>query len=339
MELVESAAVRHVMLERRRFDPNLLPPEAQPYKQWIWDAGALCDDVPPEVVAAVITAESQWDPLANKGEAGAAYGMGQFMPETWSEFGQDGDGDGVKDVFNGADAIMATGTYLCHLATLIRGYLANNQIPGLVGEGNVRNLMLVGYNQGPNIYLPPHTWVKDGKTIPINYDSEGIPDSEDGNGTSGREYLEMILPNIEKYLSATASTTHRAEILRRAKRWADLGLGYSWTTYFDGYRMDCSGFVSMAWGLPPDGLTTDTLHQVAHPIEKDELLPGDILLNDAPGIYGHTLIFAGWVDDTRTHYYTYEESGDRGAHYGTVPYPYWPGKGTYKEYRLNSLRD
>ncbi|GAA4952171.1 hypothetical protein GCM10023205_11650 [Yinghuangia aomiensis] len=136
---------------------------------------------------------------------------------------------------------------------------------------------------------------------------------------------------------ARDTDTQRAEILRRAKRWSDLGLGYSMSRTFEGYRTDCSGMVSMAWGLPAPGLTTDTLHQVAHPIGKDALLPGDVLVNTAPGAAGHTLIFAGWADDAHTRYYAYEESGGKGAHFGTVPYPYWSGHGLFRPFRLDAL--
>ncbi|MGC0415157.1 hypothetical protein [Embleya sp. AB8] len=126
------------------------------------------------------------------------------------------------------------------------------------------------------------------------------------------------------------------EIVARAKGWADLGLGYSMGGLHDGYRTDCSGLVSMAWGLPPPGLTTVTLPEVSHPIDRDELRPGDILLNTAPGAAGHTLIFAGWADAAHTSYHAYEESASKGAHYGTVPYPYWSGHGTFRPYRLGS---
>lgn len=139
--------------------------------------------------------------------------------------------------------------------------------------------------------------------------------------------------------SSLSSDAKRSEILRRAKRWADLGLDYSMARTFEGHRMDCSGLVSMAWGLPAPGLTTDTLPQVSHRIDKEDLLPGDILVNTAPGAAGHTLIFAGWADDAHTRYFAYEESGGKGAHFGTVPYPYWPGHGTFRPYRLDTLGD
>lgn len=136
-----------------------------------------------------------------------------------------------------------------------------------------------------------------------------------------------------------SADARRAEILRKAKRWADLGLGYSMSGTFESYRTDCSGLVSMAWGLPAPGLTTDTMDQVAHRIGKEDLLPGDVLVNTAPGAAGHTLIFAGWTDASHTRYFAYEESGGKGAHFGTVPYPYWPGHGTFRPYRLDTLAD
>ncbi|MCF2526683.1 hypothetical protein [Yinghuangia soli] len=139
--------------------------------------------------------------------------------------------------------------------------------------------------------------------------------------------------------AAMSGDARRADIIRRAKRWADLGLGYSMSGTFEGYRTDCSGLVSMAWGLPAPGLTTDTMDQVAHRIGKEDLLPGDVLVNTAPGAAGHTLIFAGWTDATHTRYFAYEESGGKGAHFGTVPYPYWPGHGTFHPYRLDALGD
>lgn len=152
-----------------------------------------------------------------------------------------------------------------------------------------------------------------------------------GSGGSGGVPGSGALPPV--------GDVRREDILQRAKRWADLGLDYSMSRTFEGYRMDCSGLVSMAWGLPAPGLTTDTMEQVAHRIDKDELLPGDVLVNTAPGAAGHTLIFAGWADETHTRYFAYEESGGKGAHFGTVPYPYWPGHGTFRPYRLDSLRD
>lgn len=42
-----------------------------------------------------------------------AVGPMQFLPETWDRWGQDGNGDGVRDPQNLYDAALATATYLC----------------------------------------------------------------------------------------------------------------------------------------------------------------------------------------------------------------------------------
>ncbi|MBK6764678.1 MAG: hypothetical protein IPG68_16055 [Micrococcales bacterium] len=84
----------------------------------------------------------------------------------------------------------------------------------------------------------------------------------------------------------------------------------------------------MAWGLD-SSLTTVTLPSVSYAIAKDALEPGDILNNPLPGTSGHVVLFAGWANAERTEYYAYEESPSGGAHLSQIPYPYWPGYGTF----------
>ncbi len=133
------------------------------------------------------------------------------------------------------------------------------------------------------------------------------------------------------------------EILNRAKVWVQAGVPYSLTARYQGYRTDCSGFVSYAWGLPAPGLTTDTLNYVAVEIPKDRLEPGDILNNKGKGLDGHTLIFAGWADAGRTRYNAYEMSaaarfGGKAHYVPNVPYPFWDNQGgIYVPMRLKRL--
>ncbi len=130
--------------------------------------------------------------------------------------------------------------------------------------------------------------------------------------------------------------------LTRAKSWLDAHVPYnqgaSYTNQYGTYREDCSGFVSMALGLP-SSYTTVTLPQVMHPITKDELQPGDFMLNTASGDNGHVAIFMGWTDASHSHYVSWEENGMAGdAFEQTVPYPYWPswaGSTNYNPYRRN----
>lgn len=138
-------------------------------------------------------------------------------------------------------------------------------------------------------------------------------------------------------LLGTPAIAAGSDPIARAQNWVDAGVSYSgsnWYTDENGtYRTDCSGFVSMALGLG-SSYTTDTLPQVSFPIAKDDLRPGDMLLNPAPGTAGHVVLFAAWADETHTRYYGYESSpSGGGAHFSALPYPYWPGYGTYTPYR------
>jgi hypothetical protein len=94
-------------------------------------------------------------------------------------------------------------------------------------------------------------------------------------------------------------------------------------TWFHGYRRDCSGYASMALGLPGPGLNTAGLAVQATPIQKTELRPGDLLINPAPDLAGHVVIFDHWADAAMTSYMGFEQSGDGGTHHRVIPYPYF----------------
>ncbi len=95
------------------------------------------------------------------------------------------------------------------------------------------------------------------------------------------------------------------------------------TTWFDGYRRDCSGYAAMAFGLPGPGPDASSLAAQSTPITKNDLQAGDLLINPAPGPAGHVVIFDRWADATTTSYLGYEQSGDGGTHHRTIPYPYF----------------
>jgi hypothetical protein len=122
----------------------------------------------------------------------------------------------------------------------------------------------------------------------------------------------------------------KGSICENAATWLYPPVPYNQQAWYNGYRTDCSGYVSMAWGLGASYVTW-TLPQVSHPIQKDELQAGDILLN----IDEHVLIFESWANPERTYYNAYEETPPQ-AVYHVVEYPYWSGSdGVYLPYRLN----
>lgn len=134
---------------------------------------------------------------------------------------------------------------------------------------------------------------------------------------------------------AEAYAVTRDGIINRAQRWVDLQIPYSQTARFEGYRTDCSGFVSMAWGLPTPGRTTRDLAAVSTTITREQLQPGDIMLR--PGV--HVAIFAGWHNAERTHWRSLEQSNSqRGAVSRVIPYPFWGDTG-YIPRRFNGLGD
>ncbi|MBB5924732.1 peptidoglycan-binding protein [Streptomyces echinatus] len=133
--------------------------------------------------------------------------------------------------------------------------------------------------------------------------------------------------------------TTRTDIINRAKVWVAAKVPYSMTAFWsDGYRQDCSGYVSMAWGLP-NNEWTGSLDQFGVKITKEELQPGDILLYhnpDNPEKGSHVVIFGGWTDHTHDYYTVYEQTPPR-TRRQTTPYPYWSNTSKYVPYRYKGL--
>ena len=80
--------------------------------------------------------------------------------------------------------------------------------------------------------------------------------------------------------------------------------------------LDCSAFVSKAWGVSRQ--TTDTLSSVAQQISKDELQAGDALnltTGKDPDGDGHIRLFDRWANPEHTKMYVYEETPPRSIHH------------------------
>jgi hypothetical protein len=65
----------------------------------------------PAVLAAINFVETSFGTNVATSSAGAS-GWMAFMPETWAEWGVDGNGDGAKDPYDAADAIFSAANYL-----------------------------------------------------------------------------------------------------------------------------------------------------------------------------------------------------------------------------------
>ena len=129
----------------------------------------------------------------------------------------------------------------------------------------------------------------------------------------------------------------RSEIIARARTWVDTPRRYSQDDNdpVSGYRLDCSGYVSMAWRLAAPGETTVELPDHCLQIDKDDLLPGDAVMNGGPGTYGdagHVMLFDAWADTARTAFWTYEQISAGTVHRFRL-FPALP----FRSYRLRTV--
>lgn len=138
----------------------------------------------------------------------------------------------------------------------------------------------------------------------------------------------------ESLMKEKLQCVSRQTMISRGQNWVDKHVPYSQSKTYDGYRTDCSGFVSMCWELSKPGLTTFTMHTVAHNITKAELQPGDAMNCDSH----HIVLFAGWTSSDRTHYVAMEEANTaEGTVKKVIPYPYFNGDNCFHPIRYNSV--
>lgn len=98
-------------------------------------AAATCPGLDSRLLAAQLERESGWD--AHAVSARGAQGLAQFLPRTWKAYAVDGDGDGVKDVWNPRDAIASAAHFDCVLF---------REVASVPGDRS--RLMLAAYNAG-----------------------------------------------------------------------------------------------------------------------------------------------------------------------------------------------
>jgi len=106
---------------------------------------------------------------------------------------------------------------------------------------------------------------------------------------------------------AGASAITRDAVIARAQSVMNDPVPYSQSKYVGGWRNDCSGYVSWAWGTGSNAWITANMHDIASPIAKEQLQPGDVLLKAGY----HVRMFYAWADDAHTSYVSYEQTPPR----------------------------
>lgn len=239
------------------------------YLNAVMQAGSICPEITPNLIAAQVNQESGWNPKATS--PAGAQGISQFMPGTWASVGRDGDGDGRADVWNPTDAILTQGHYMCGLVDQVKGAIAAKTI-----TGDVVSLALAAYNAGLGAVIA----------------AGGIPAF-----TETQNYVATIL---------AAATSHSVDEggvsadVAAAVEWAktvaadDDTYAYVWGgngRQDGGY--DCSGLTSAVYrrlgiALPR---TAAQQQQIGIGVDRSDLKVGDLIFWGTPAY--HVAIYAG----------------------------------------------
>ncbi|MET9760015.1 bifunctional lytic transglycosylase/C40 family peptidase [Streptomyces sp. NPDC006372] len=250
------------------------------YQDLIEDAGNTCPEVSPNLLAALLTQESGFNPKA-KSPAGAQ-GIAQFMPSTWEAHGTDGNGDGKRDVWDPDDAIPSSAKYLCAIAEEVKN------VPG-----NKQDNMLAAYNAGSNAVL------KYG----------GVPPYKET-----QNYVSSITALSRKNTGGGGTTSASQAVTAVNAAQGMLGKPYSWgggnangpstgTCCSPKGRsgknitgFDCSGLTLYAYAKAGISLPRTAAQQyfASKPVKRDQAKPGDLVFygSSASGIH-HVGIYVG----------------------------------------------
>ncbi|MFD0304062.1 transglycosylase SLT domain-containing protein [Streptomyces sp. NPDC127119] len=124
------------------FDPKSVPEGmADP----IAEAGALCADIGPVVIAAQIDQESGFQ--SNRTGPDGEQGLSQLPPDVFTRLGEDDDDNGETSALDAADSILAQGRFMCELAEKVRPAVGPEPLSDLV------SLTLAAYDAGPEAVL------------------------------------------------------------------------------------------------------------------------------------------------------------------------------------------
>lgn len=144
-----------------------------------------------------------------------------------------------------------------------------------------------------------------------------IGDIGDDEGDVGDDELTA---ETEQELSTACSISRSAVMasvsggrktaLTRAFTWWDAQVPYSQSKWYQGYRTDCSGFVSMAWQLGTSYTTANFISGGGQSFvlpSYNSLQPGDALVRRSNGA-GHMFLFLGWNNAAKTSACVLEQS-------------------------------
>lgn len=122
------------------------------------------------------------------------------------------------------------------------------------------------------------------------------------------KYTTVLHENCDYNYKLSASSITRDQIMQRAQVWVDEKVPYSQTATTNGYRQDCSGYVSYAWASSTSGggHWTGNMQEICSKISKADMKKGDAILKPE----SHVLLFGGWIDSDAFYEYAEHQPGD-----------------------------
>jgi hypothetical protein len=157
------------------------------------------------------------------------------------------------------------------------------------------------------------------RSVPGDAPLPSYPGLPAGKGdTSGRASVAVSTTPVPCASNGADKPMTRSQALTRAQSWLNVGIPYSqdrcYHNAYGDYRTDCSGFVSMAWGV--GGLGSDqwtgNFGDISHSIARADLRPGDALLRyTGDPDENHVALFVRWADAAHTQPVVMEQTGSR----------------------------
>jgi len=131
-------------------------------------------------------------------------------------------------------------------------------------------------------------------------ETEAPPIVGDVGDNSGQELKTQCNLSRDSILASVQGGRRTA--IERGFSWYDAQVPYSQSQYHEGYRTDCSGFVSMCWELGTSYTTANFIDDTSEWTSLgsfDDLVPADAMVYRS-GKAGHIMMFVGWNDAAKT---------------------------------------
>ncbi|MFE5207424.1 peptidoglycan-binding protein [Streptomyces sp. NPDC056600] len=178
-----------------------------------------------------------------------------------------------------------------------------------------------GVAAGAIAFVPSFTDSGSGKDVAVKEAAYGAEPEADSKLVTQAGDLE----------TKAAATITRDQMIARAQTWLTANNGkpvpYSMErNWKDGYRQDCSGYVSMALALNKPGLNTVGLATNSSVTKRlssvSQLQKGDLLIDysTTDGDFRHVVIFEKWANTAHSAYWAYEQRGTYGTTHRQLKY-------------------